>query len=165
MQTPPIAFEAPGRQPAQALGLRGFTMVELMVTLAVLAVLATIAAPSFTSLMENWRVRQATEELQGSLYFARSEAIKRSGGITIKPDDGDDWGQGWTVGAAGSETLQITPAHTRIVINASGGPDEITVDRWGAFSPAPTFTITPQDKTTPARTLTVNLGGSISQQP
>ena len=131
-----------------------------MVTLAVLAVLATIAAPSFTPLMENWRVRQATEELQGSLYYARSEAIKRSGGVTVEAA-ASGWGAGWTVKAGGSD-LQLTPAHTKINI-ADGGVTSINVDRWGAFSPAPTFTITPQDKTTPARTLTVNLGGSISQ--
>ena len=54
----------------------GFTAIELMVVLAILAVLAALAAPSFNPLIERWRVRQATEALQSTLYFARSEAIR-----------------------------------------------------------------------------------------
>jgi type IV fimbrial biogenesis protein FimT len=59
---------------------RGFTAIELMVTVAILAVLAGIAAPSFNPIIERWRVRQVSEELQSTLYFARSEAVKRGGG-------------------------------------------------------------------------------------
>lgn len=84
---------------------RGFTVIELMVAVAILAVLASLAAPSFMPIIERWRVRQAVEELQSS-YFARSEAIKRSGGIVIQKSANtaqcttsakQEWDCGWFV--------------------------------------------------------------------
>ena len=83
---------------------RGFTIIELMVTVAVLGVLAAIAAPSFQPLIERWQVRQVSEELQSTLYFTRSEAIKRGGNIIIQRStsasncsvsDADLWKCGW----------------------------------------------------------------------
>ena len=46
---------------------RGFTLIEVMVVVSILAVLIAIAAPSFTPMIERWRVRQATEQLQSTL--------------------------------------------------------------------------------------------------
>ena len=62
----------------------GFTAVELLVTIAILAVLAALAAPSFAQILEKWRIRQINEALQSSLYLARSEAIKRGGNVVVK---------------------------------------------------------------------------------
>lgn len=131
---------------------RGFTTIELMVTVAILAVLAAIAAPSFNPLIERWKTRQALEELQSSFYFARSEAIKRGGGITItRSDDTTDcqavgsdtslWSCGWTVFAdANNEALQTITVPAKVSItftDASSNAklsDPIKVDRWGQFS-------------------------------
>lgn len=55
----------------------GFTLVELMVTVAVLAILSTIAYPSFQSTIRSNRVATTTNELIASLALARSEAIKK----------------------------------------------------------------------------------------
>lgn len=127
---------------------RGFTAIELMVTVAILAVLAGIAAPSFNPIIERWRVRQVSEELQSTLYFARSEAVKRGGGVTIlrnastdgctiSDTDTDAWNCGWLVFADknsdgvkdnGEEILQQTPPPRRVKvkltsINSSTGQD------------------------------------------
>ena len=69
-------------------GQQGFTAIELMVVVSIVAILAALAAPSFTPLIERWRVRSAIEHLTSTLYFARSEAIKRGGGITIDASSG-----------------------------------------------------------------------------
>ena len=89
-------------------GERGFTAIELMVVVAIIAVLSALAAPSFSLIIERWRVRQISEALQSTLFLARSEAIKRGGNVWVqkKPQNdngctnanGDEyWGCGWNV--------------------------------------------------------------------
>lgn len=84
----------------------GFTMIELMVVIAIIAVLAGLAAPSFNPIIERWRVRSSTDTLQNSIFYARSEAIKRGGDVVMvrKAADGsctstgnNDWRCGWIV--------------------------------------------------------------------
>jgi len=75
---------------------RGFTIIEMMTTLAVLAILATIAAPSLSNLVRDQRVKTATFDVYASLVFARSEAIKRNADIDVAPS-GADWAAGWEV--------------------------------------------------------------------
>ena len=67
------------RWPAKA---RGFTLVELMVTVAVLGILAVIAVPSMTGMINNSRVRGQSEEITAALQLARSEAVRRNQRIT-----------------------------------------------------------------------------------
>jgi type IV fimbrial biogenesis protein FimT len=83
---------------------RGFTLIELMVALAIAAVLAGLAAPSFRELTTNNRLKSHATAFHTSLLLARSEAIKRKSRVVLcKSSDGaactdsGGWQQGWIV--------------------------------------------------------------------
>lgn len=69
---------------------KGFTLVELMVVIAVVAVLLTIAAPSYQKLIERNRLKEASQAFKSDLQFARMEAIKRSENVFFERTDGDN---------------------------------------------------------------------------
>jgi type IV fimbrial biogenesis protein FimT len=84
---------------------RGFTLVELMVTIIVLAILLGIAVPSFRDASLSSRLAAYSNDLVASAHLARSEAIKRNAPVTLcASEDGatcaaddTDWIVGWIV--------------------------------------------------------------------
>lgn len=64
----------------------GFTIIELMVVLALVAVVAGIAIPNFSRLIENNRVVSTTNSAVGLINFARSEAVRRGQAVTVEAD-------------------------------------------------------------------------------
>ena len=79
----------------------GFTLIELMVTLAVLGVLAAIAAPSFSEILERRKLNGAGEALFANFIFAKTEAIKRNTPVQVSfVGNGATWCYGLAVNAA-----------------------------------------------------------------
>lgn len=69
---------------------QGMTLVELMVTVAVVAILASVAAPSLSKMMENNRLTAINNQLVSAITYTRSEAIKRSFPITMCAKQADN---------------------------------------------------------------------------
>lgn len=82
----------------------GFSLVELMVVIVVMAVLAAIAYPSFRDLIATQRIRAAASALYESLLLARSEAIKRNNVVTLSVNSGS-LASGWNVVLADGTTV------------------------------------------------------------
>ena len=88
-------------------GTRGFTLVELMVTIGVAAILVGLAVPSFQNLTRDSSMTATANDLLVSMQLARSEAIKRHLAVTVchSPDPNaeppacgvDGWQDGWLV--------------------------------------------------------------------
>lgn len=77
----------------------GFTLIELMIALAIAAVLISIAAPSFREAVDNNRVTSSTNEFTATLALAKSEAVKRNRNAQIVPTaGGSNWSSGYKVG-------------------------------------------------------------------
>lgn len=121
---------------------RGFTLIELMVTLAIAAIVITQGIPAFTNTVQNSRISTNTNDLVADINIARSEAISRNVAVILcRSDDprlagaGCDgagaWTSGWMVFADddGSGTFEAAndtlirigqPASAPVFINSNG---------------------------------------------
>ena len=83
--------------------IRGFTIVELMISLSLMAILAAIAVPSYERLILTSAADKFRDDLYSTLVLARSEALTRGTSVTVCTstdtnvcsDDADDWQGGW----------------------------------------------------------------------
>lgn len=90
---------------------RGFTLVELMIVLVVMAVLLGIAVPSMTQFTFSGKLRAYSNEIVASAVLARSEAIKRNQAVTLCISSNGtscasgSWESGWIVRTSGGEVI------------------------------------------------------------
>lgn len=125
---------------------RGFTMVELMMALVILAILAGLAIPSFDSFVLNSRLRAYANSFSSSAQLAKSEAKKRNAAVTLcKSANGTScttsggWEQGWIV-LSGTTVLR----HQQAVVSGyllSSSTNSLTFQSSGLGSTQATVTM------------------------
>ncbi len=89
----------------------GFTLIEAVVVVGMLAIVAAIAAPSFRSFVGTMNSKSTAFDLINDLTVARSEAIKRNANASVVPVGGN-WSQGWQVRDANGTVLRERAALT-----------------------------------------------------
>jgi type IV fimbrial biogenesis protein FimT len=116
---------------------QGFTAVELMIVVVIIGILTAFAAPAMTQMVRNQRVKSAAFDLNASLVFARSEALKRNVAVTITPNTAGDWTQGWQIRDANNNLLKQEGNRN---LNAKElvftGPAAVTFARTGRLAAA-----------------------------
>lgn len=122
-----------------AAGARGVTLIELMVGLAVLAVLVATAAPYMGDMVMNSRLRESGNLLFAETMIAQSEAIKRNTNVRV---------------STGADTVQVHDMATPgapVLLRARSFADGVT-------APVTTFTFGPEGRPAPFGTaVSVNL--------
>lgn len=107
---------------------RGFTLVELMTAIAVLAIVLAAAAPSMRAFATSQRAKTLSYDLVQDLIMARSEALKRNAVVTVTPGGGG-WGDGWAVAVGGRTLVQRQPETTALVFDSA--PAQISFNVFG----------------------------------
>jgi len=101
---------------------RGFTLVEAVIVMALIAIVVGLAAPGLSNLAVTQQLKNASFDLASSLSVARSEALTRNVEVTVAPSS-DDWAHGWTIRDAGGTVLREQPAYGLIAVS---GPLRVT---------------------------------------
>jgi type IV fimbrial biogenesis protein FimT len=115
----------------------GFTLMELMVTLSIVAILVVIAIPGFTTTIKDNRITGLVNEFVVALNFTRSEAIKRGVRVSMcKGSDGtscvadgaaSNWSQGWII-FTDLDVDAVYDAGTETIVKVQGSaPSQITI--------------------------------------
>lgn len=98
----------------------GFTLIEMMITIAIAAILLAIAVPSFTRFIDDNAIRGACEELRNSLNLARAEAIRGSRRVHVAPVCATPaWSTGWAVFTDSGSTSDCYDATDGLIMRAN----------------------------------------------
>ncbi len=142
--------------------LTGFTIIELMLTVAILGVVLVIALPSYNNTVKNNCLTTDTNTLITSIQLARSEAIKRRQDISIVAKGGN-WATGWTVQDPTATVIQDISLSCDATTVIEQGGDTTMVYNDNGFIDAPAeFEICDDRTGETGRQISINMVGRPS---
>lgn len=120
---------------------RGFTMIEMMVAVAILAVTVSAAVPGFTQFVANTQIRSATESVRNGIQLARAEAVKRNAQVRFTLQTDTSWVIGCTtpvvdVCPAVIQSKTANESAAKSIALTMVGSKEITFTNLGTVTPA-----------------------------
>ena len=122
---------------------RGLSLIELLNALVILSVLVSLAAPSFSRMLTEQRLRQASNELRISMVTARAEAIKRGEPVAVLPR-AQSWSDGWCVEPDADSDIcgdRVIQEFIPVEAIALTTHDAIKFNAWGRASGCPQMTL------------------------
>jgi type IV fimbrial biogenesis protein FimT len=105
----------------------GFTLIELMTVVVLIAVLLSLAAPSFTSFRQNSEVRTVANDFLSAINLAKSEAIRSGSTTYITPNSDDDWTKGWKIYIDRDFTDSYNSTTDTLIISSQPLPSSVSV--------------------------------------
>jgi type IV fimbrial biogenesis protein FimT len=106
----------------------GFTLIELMVTLTIAAVLMVVVAPNLSTFKRNAELTSATNTLVGAINTARGEAMKRGMNAFVVPtNNGSSWNSGWVVFIDNNRTQAYDATTDQTILVQDALPGYFTV--------------------------------------
>jgi len=143
---------------SSARAMAGFTLIEALIVITVLAVLMSLAAPNFSDLIRSEAIKSASFDVFSSMVLARSEAVTRNATVTVTPNGGN-WAQGWEIRDTVSGTvIRKQSAFSNNV--AITGPASVSYNGMGRLNTAVTaFSLVDSGGGFNTRCITVDLSG------
>ena len=152
--------------------IAGFTLYELMVTLAVASIILSFAVPGFQNFMQTSRSVTHTNDLVTALNLARSEATRRGAPVVVCASTDNstcsgatDWSTGWVVRTPAGQVLRTWPPRSGGAGVLTGNVGTIQFQARGSIAPgtAPLLALQlPHCSGTARRNISVNVAGRIS---
>jgi Tfp pilus assembly protein FimT len=103
---------------------QGLSLIEMIIILSVIIILILVAIPTFTTLIQNYRLSTAAETLYNMLQYARSEAVKQNTSIYVTVQTGDNWCYGIN---AGSACTCSTPSSCNLGVQSAPTTGQLTL--------------------------------------
>lgn len=105
----------------KTLNQKGFTFIELIMVIAVAAILIGIGVPSFQALIDESRVTSSTNSMVEALNYARVEAVRRGSSVTLNASGTDktSWVNGFNVAQGTTRLRNYDAIETGVTITSS----------------------------------------------
>ncbi|MEH6492132.1 GspH/FimT family pseudopilin [Halopseudomonas sp.] len=146
--------------------VKGFTVIELMVTVALAAIVLAIALPSFKRSIASNQLQSTTQDLISSINTARMQSVSTRQNTTIDPVGGS-WANGWTLtyGADAIEDDKEFSAARDTVVAREDGMGALTfLSRGGMVSGGAVLSVCHTTGLVNGRTITLNFLGKVTTE-